>query len=1005
MLCTVTVQSLHTTLHEDLFHGFCVCLFAFITIQLFLVSIQSPPAHSIHRFNMSSQPVADGSLASVVMKELQQVAEKFKSEDDEGRTQYSPYAHLEKAAVLQEARIFHDSTAVRENPRQCCTIIAQLLHLQNTGQFLSSTEATDVFFGVTKLFMSDDASLRRMVYLFIKVVAETCSPDDVIIVTSSLTKDMTCDVDLYRANALRVLARIIDSAMLGAIERYVKQAIVDSSGQVSSAALVSAVHLFSKSPENASVIKRWISEVQEATSSPNLMVQFHAMQLIYLIKANDRLGVSKLVQQFSTKNSLKSPLALVCLIRYTTKLLMDEVMEGRSAGGYQSEASSLINKGGYQFLESCLRNKVEMVSYEAARSICSLPQAEPEDISPAISVLQLQLSSSKTAVRFASIKTLSVVANNFPRLVSKCNEELETLLADANRTIATLAITTLLKTGSENSIDRLLKQISTFFSDIADEYKITVVQSLEKLCFTYPSKHRVLVGFMSNFLREEGGFEFKRTIVTSITSLMRAVPETAESSLLHLCEFIEDCEFTLLSTQILHLLGELGPSTSSPARFIRFIHNRVILENPAVRAAAITALGKFAAQCPSLRSSITTLLNRSLGDEDDETRDRTVVVLTIIERAMEEHPYVPPPEDAQADEIPPDQPVAGDIAAYLLLDSLPMSFDKLQRSLMRYMAAPGAMESQTPLTFASLPVVEDYPEEAKVSDPLSSYDIPSVSSNMGQTNPVSKDRVDPASAVYAIPEFASLGQAFRSSMPVALTESETEYVVTCIKHMFLNHVVLQFNVQNTVEDQRLENVSMLLESDSECFEVSGEMEAKAIKYGETKSCFTLLTRDHSKDWQSTPFTCTLRFNVVQVDPASGEDESEPFDEEYALESLSITTGDYMAKTTVSDFRRSWETLGSTHEVTEKFALQQRSLEDALASVISSLGMQPCDGTGTVKAGGKPHMLHASGVFIGGKNVLVRAQIASNQDSVGTVLKIAVRSDDPIVSKLVAECVL
>jgi coatomer protein complex subunit gamma len=429
----------------------------------------------------------------------------------------------------------------------------------------------------------------------------------------------------------------------------------------------------------------------------------------------------------------------------------------------------------------------------------------------------------------------------------------------------------------------------------------------------------------------------------------------------------------------------------------------VILENSAVRAAAIAALGKFAARCPSLRSSIATLLNRSLGDEDDETRDRTAIVLTIVERAMEEHPYIPPPEDAQADEIPPDEPVVGDIAAFLLLDGLPMSFDKLQRSLMRYKASPGAMDNNVPLTFASLPIVEDYPEESKVSD-ISSHDVPSLT-NAVQSNVVAKDRLDPASAVYAIPEFSFLGQAFRSSIPVALTESETEYVVTCIKHMFPNHVVLQFNVQNTVEDQRLENVAIALESSSDCFEIAGEIEANKIKYGETKSCFTLLTRDHSKDWQNTPFTCTLRFNVIQVDPASGEDESDPFDEEYALENLSVTTGDYMAKITVPDFRRSWEMLGGTYEVTEKFALQQKSLEDALTSVILSLGMQPCDGTGTIKAGGKPHMLHASGVFIGGKNVLVRAQIASNQDSVGMVLKIAVRSDDPTISRMVAECVL
>lgn len=56
-----------------------------------------------------------------------------------------------------------------------------------------------MFFGVTKLFQSSNSNLRRMMYLFIKEVAETCNPDDVIIVTSSLTKasqpacsDLTC---------------------------------------------------------------------------------------------------------------------------------------------------------------------------------------------------------------------------------------------------------------------------------------------------------------------------------------------------------------------------------------------------------------------------------------------------------------------------------------------------------------------------------------------------------------------------------------------------------------------------------------------------------------------------------------------------------------------------------------------------------------------------------------------------------------------------------------------
>jgi len=949
-------------------------------------------------------------IAGAMLKEIQQVAEKFKDEDEDVAF-ISPYAHLEKSAVVAEARIFHDSMAVRENPRKCCTVIAQLLHLTNTGQFLTETEATEVFFGVTKLFMSDDASLRRMVYLFIKEVAETCNPDDVIIVTSSLTKDMTCDVDLYRANALRVLTRIIDSAMLGAIERYVKQAMVDSSGQVSSSALVSAHHLYFQCPENAAVVKRWISEVQEATTSSNLMVQFHALQLLYEIKSGDRLGISKLVQQFSKRNSLNSPLALVCLVRYTSKLLHDEVADGRFIGtshggtsGYQTGDS--VSAHGYQFLQASLNHKSEMVIYEAARAICSLPNAEPQDINPSIAVLQTFITSVKPASRFAAMRILSQVSNAHPRLVAKCNDDLETLVSDANRSIATLAMTTLLKTGSENSIDRLLKQISAFLTDIADEYKITIVKSLQKLCFTYPAKHRTLVGFMSNFLREEGGFDFKKTIVTSIINLIKAVPETTESSLLHLCEFIEDCEFTTLSTQILHLLGNLGPTTSAPARYIRFIYNRVILENSAVRAAAVSALAKFAAKCPSLRTSVMTLLKRSLMDEDDETRDRTTIVVTILENAMEKNPYIAPEEDEEADEIPPDEPVEGDEAAFVLLETLPMSFDKLHRSLLAYQSAPGSMQSKESIELSSLPILEDRPDD----DPALTFEDADLADDSTEVV-IKKEVVDPAAALYAIPELASLGRVFRSSPPIPLTESETEYVVSCTKHMYESHVVLQFSVENTIDDQRLEGVTVMLESDGEMFEVTGEIPAPGIKYGEKGTCYTVLERNMDVPLETNEFTSSLHFNVVQVDPVTGDAESDSFEEEYPLEDLLISSADYMVKVTVPDFRKSWEVTGNENEQMSKYALQYKSLGDGVAAVIGMLGMQPCDGTGVVKTaagvGGeddkKPHMMHLSGTFIGGKSVLARAQMAK-QGASQVLLKIAVRSEDATVTKMVVDCI-
>lgn len=56
--------------------------------------------------------------------------------------------------------------------------------------------------------------------------------------------------------------------------------------------------------------------------------------------------------------------------------------------------------------------------------------------------------------------------------------------------------------------------------------------------------------FLSNSLREEGGFEYKKAIVDSIVTLIGAIPDVKEIGLLHLCEFIEDCEFTYLSSQV-----------------------------------------------------------------------------------------------------------------------------------------------------------------------------------------------------------------------------------------------------------------------------------------------------------------------------------------------------------------------------------------------------------------------------------------------------------------------
>lgn len=210
---------------------------------------------------------------------------------------------------------------------------------------------------------------------------------------------------------------------------------------------------------------------------------------------------------------------------------------------------------------------------------------------------------------------------------------MENLITDQNRSIATLAITTLLKTGNESSVDRLMKQISTFMSEISDEFKIVVVDAIRSLCLKFPRKHTVMMSFLASMLREDGGFEYKQSIVNTIISIIEENPEAKEAGLSHLCEFIEDCDFLQLATRILHLLGREGPRTTTPAKYIRYIYNRVILESAEVRAAAVSALARFGASSDELLPSILVLLKRSMLDEDDEVRDRASFFYGILSQS------------------------------------------------------------------------------------------------------------------------------------------------------------------------------------------------------------------------------------------------------------------------------------------------------------------------------------------------------------------------------------
>ncbi|RVE56748.1 hypothetical protein OJAV_G00224090 [Oryzias javanicus] len=836
---------------------------------------------------------------------------KFDKKDEESGSGSNPFQHLEKSAVLQEARIFNETPI---NPRRCLHILTKIIYLLNQGEHFGTTEATEAFFAMTRLFQSNDQTLRRMCYLTIKEMANIS--EDVIIVTSSLTKDMTGKEDVYRGPAIRALCRITDTTMLQAIERYMKQAIVDKVPSVSSSALVSSLHMVKMSYD---VVKRWVNEAQEAASSDNIMVQYHALGLFLRL--------------------------LTVLIRIASKLL-DE-----TEGGHDSPL--------FDFIEGCLRNKNEMVVYEAASAIVHMPNCTARELAPAVSVLQLFCSSPKAALRYAAVRTLNKVAMKHPSAVTACNLDLENLITDSNRSIATLAITTLLKTGSESSVDRLMKQISSFVSEISDEFKVVVVQAISALCQKYPRKHSVMMNFLSNMLRDDGGFEYKRAIVDCIISIIEENPESKETGLAHLCEFIEDCEHTVLATKILHLLGKEGPRTPQPSKYIRFIFNRVVLESEAVRAAAVSALAKFGAQNDDLLPSVLVLMQRCMMDSDDEVRDRATFYMNVLQQKQKA------------------------LNAAYIFNGLSVSIPGLEKSLHQYTLEP----SEKPFDMKSVPLATTPITEQKTEiAPVATSKLPE------KLAPSRQDIYQEQLA--SIPEFQSLGPLFKSSDPVQLTEAETEYVVRCIKHTFARHMVFQFDCTNTLNDQLLQKVVVQMEP-SEAYEVEHYIPAPSLPYSQPGSCYTLIRLpDDDPSAVSCTFSCTMKYLVRDCDPNTGEPDDDGYDDEYVLEDLEVTVADHIQKVLKPNFGAAWEEVGDEFEKEETFALASvRTLDEAVNNIITFLGMQPCERSDKVPENKNSHVLFLAGVFRGGHDVLVRARLALAD---GVTMQVTVRSSEETV---------
>ncbi|MCO5597325.1 hypothetical protein L7F22_051401 [Adiantum nelumboides] len=701
--------------------------------------------------------------------------------------------------------------------------------------------------------------------------------------------------------------------MVQGLERFFKSAIVDRNSSISSAALVSAYQLQVAARD---VVRRWgmrrrrpsmqsrrLEEAawaalvgQAATldgvasrqpRSAECIRRHSQQQLHHPVsrswsalpdppgRSNGRHQACPADGQYQ-QGHLRSPFAVCMLVRYAAKV---------------AEEDPNLRSTMMDMLEGWLRHKSDMVNHEAARVLCDLRGITSSELTRPIAVLQLFLSSSKSTLKFAAIRTLAKLAQTHPAAVQTCNVDMENLITDTNRSVATYAITTLLKTGNEASVDRLMKQISGFMAEISDEFKVIVVDAIRSLCLKFPSKQTTMLSFLSGVLRDEGGYDFKRAVVEAIFDMIQFIGDCKETALAHLCEFIEDCEFTKLSVRILHLLGVEGPKMNQPHKYIRYIYNRVILENAIVRAAAVNSLVKFGLGDASLTARITVLLERCLDDVDDED---SMYKLAALESSLQS--YVEDPSSSvknfDASTVP-----------------------RVTREEQRQEELKAKNEAVSKVAMAS---------ETQKAGPSTGAGTIGGGAVAGNGTAAGADKSEIyASELAKIDEMKGYGSLLKSSKtPVELTERETEYVVSAVTHIFAEHIVLQYNITNTLPDTILDNVAVVVGGASEIgLSEDYIIQIPSLTQAEPSgTVYVSFTRDEgSNAFPQGTLTNTLRFLSREVDPSTGEAEEEGYDDQYETSELELGTSDYVQERW-ADWSKEWEALGKEHSATETFAL-------------------------------------------------------------------------------------
>jgi coatomer subunit gamma len=245
----------------------------------------------------------------------------------------------------------------------------------------------------------------------------------------------------------------------------------------------------------------------------------------------------------------------------------------------------------------------------------------------------------------------------------------------------------------------------------------------------------------------------------------------------------------------------------------------------------------------------------------------------------------------------------------------------LEQQLVMYVTSDDKSTYESPFDLGKVPVVTREQADAEDRTKKLTATTPSLHTpKVGPAKATPPETVASPTAIahrysqelMQIVEMREFGSVLKSSPMSELTESETEYTVSVVKHIFKEHIVLQYEIRNTLPATVLENVSVVASpADEDELEEVFIIQAEKLETDMPGKVYVAFKKTNgAAALPTTTFANVLKFTSKEIDPTTSQPEETGYEDEYEVGEFDLAGSDYVVPTFSSNFDHIWEQVGA-----------------------------------------------------------------------------------------------